>query len=42
MNQGMGSQTYGDYDAGGTFTTFALPNRVKDLLGAEIQSATIA
>jgi len=42
MNQGMGSSTYGDYDGGPAIVTFALPNRVKDLLGTEIQPGTIA
>lgn len=42
MNQGMGSNTYGDYDGGQAIITFALPNRVKDLLGTEIELPQIA
>lgn len=42
MNQGMGTSTYGDYDGGTAIVTFALPNRVIDLLGAEIQQGPIA
>jgi hypothetical protein len=42
MNQGMGSNTYGDYDGGISVVSFALPNRVKDLLGDEIEMPQIA
>jgi len=42
MNQGMGTSTYGDYDGGFAVITYALPNRVKDLLGSEIQTPSIA
>lgn len=42
MNQGMGTNTYGDYDGGQAIVTFALPNRVKDLLGTEIELPQIA
>jgi hypothetical protein len=39
-NQGMGTQTF-SYDGATPTVTYALPNRVKDLLGDEIQTPGI-
>lgn len=36
MNQGMGTQTFGEYDVSTQIVTFALPKRVLDLLGNEV------
>lgn len=37
MGYGLGTDTYGAYDAGQAPVSYALPNRVKDLLGDEIR-----